>query len=77
VERLPRDTHARVAVHRLMRLARRRGQVVTAEGVADPRQWALLRSLGVDNAQGFAIGRPLPAATLAAWWAGWRGVQLG
>lgn len=77
VQRLPVDAHARVAVQRLMQLARRRRQVVTAEGVADAAQWALLRSLGVDNAQGFAIGRPLPATTLAAWSTGWRGFQHG
>jgi EAL domain-containing protein (putative c-di-GMP-specific phosphodiesterase class I) len=77
VQRLPGDAHARHAVRRLMRLAGRRRQSVIAEGVADRGQWSLLRDLGVHHAQGFAIGRPLPAAALPAWSAGWRGYRPG
>jgi diguanylate cyclase (GGDEF)-like protein len=41
------------------------GLVVVAEGVEDDRALELLRKLGCDVAQGYWIGRPLPAAELA------------
>ncbi|GGC50213.1 hypothetical protein GCM10011504_30820 [Siccirubricoccus deserti] len=77
VQRLPDDAHARHAVRRLIRLAERRRQSVVAEGVSARGHWSLLRGLGVHHAQGFAIGRPLPAAALTAWSAGWRGYPPG
>jgi EAL domain-containing protein (putative c-di-GMP-specific phosphodiesterase class I) len=38
---------------------------VVAEGVENPDQWALLRQLGCDMAQGYLISRPLPPAAFA------------
>ncbi|MCG7287334.1 bifunctional diguanylate cyclase/phosphodiesterase [Cellulomonas sp. ACRRI] len=40
------------------------GMYVVAEGVEDDRTLALLRGLGCDAAQGWALGRPGPAAAL-------------
>lgn len=42
------------------------GMHVVAEGVEDDRTLALLRGLGCDAAQGWALGRPAPAAALDA-----------
>lgn len=42
------------------------GMQVVAEGVEDERTLALLRGLGFDSAQGWALGRPGPAAALDA-----------
>lgn len=42
------------------------GMQVVAEGVEDERTLALLRGLGCDAAQGWALGRPGPAAALDA-----------
>ena len=79
VEALPHNVGARQEVRRLVRLAEARRQVVVAEGVSDARLWAAVRGLGVHLAQGFGVGRPLPAAALPSWWvrwrAGWAGVQ--
>jgi EAL domain-containing protein (putative c-di-GMP-specific phosphodiesterase class I) len=36
------------------------GQRTVAEGVEDAETLELLRTLGVDYAQGYAIGRPRP-----------------
>ncbi|WP_149535956.1 EAL domain-containing protein [Siccirubricoccus phaeus] len=77
VERLPCEAAARHAVRRLVGLARQRGQLVIAEGLADLGQWSQLRGLGLDCAQGFGIGRPLPASALGTWLAGWRGYRRG
>ncbi|SFP71271.1 EAL domain, c-di-GMP-specific phosphodiesterase class I (or its enzymatically inactive variant) [Geodermatophilus dictyosporus] len=41
------------------------GVVVVAEGVETPAEHAVLRSLGVDDGQGWLFGRPAPADALA------------
>ena len=38
-----------------------------AEGVESDETWRRLRTLGCDVAQGWLIGRPLPAADFATW----------
>jgi len=43
------------------------GKPVIAEGVETVEQLKILRQLGCDTAQGFAIARPMPAAALDAW----------
>ncbi len=75
VERLPDDAHARHEVRRLVRLAAAGGKQVIAEGVSHRRLWDSVRGLGVNHAQGFLVGRPLPAAGLPGWCSGWRGAK--
>jgi len=77
VEQLPHRFAARRAVHRLVRAAHARGQRVIAEGVADARLWAAVKALGIDAAQGYLVGRPLPAAGIDAWQSAWRGGHGG
>jgi len=71
VERLPADARARRFVQHVVRQANRRGQAVTAEGVADARLWAAVAALGVHRAQGYWVGRALPAAMLGNWRRRW------
>jgi EAL domain-containing protein (putative c-di-GMP-specific phosphodiesterase class I) len=47
--------------------AKRNGMTVVVEGVEDAATWARMAALGADQAQGFAIARPLPAAALPIW----------
>jgi EAL domain-containing protein (putative c-di-GMP-specific phosphodiesterase class I)/CheY-like chemotaxis protein len=47
------------------------GMKTVAEGVEDEADWRHLRSLGCDVAQGYFIGRPMPAAQLKAWAMSW------
>jgi len=47
-------------------LARGLGMSITAEGVETPEQFDHLRSLGVNFAQGYLLGRPMPASQLDA-----------
>ncbi len=71
VGRLPADGRARRFVRHVVDEANRRGQVVTAEGVADARLWAAVAALGVHRAQGYWVGRALPAAMLGIWQRRW------
>jgi EAL domain-containing protein (putative c-di-GMP-specific phosphodiesterase class I) len=52
-------------------IAHRLGLLAVAEGVETEDDWTLLREMGCDTAQGYFIGRPMPADALRAWWADW------
>lgn len=49
------------------------GMQVVAEGVEDAAIWDRMAALGCDQAQGFFIARPLPAAAIGGWRAAWTG----
>ncbi|HEV2843961.1 MAG TPA: EAL domain-containing protein [Thermoanaerobaculia bacterium] len=57
----PRST---AIVESVLRLSAALGLITVAEGVETDAQLEQLRTLGCDAAQGFHIGRPLPAADL-------------
>jgi EAL domain-containing protein (putative c-di-GMP-specific phosphodiesterase class I) len=48
-------------------LGRNLGLNVVAEGVETEAVWEELGELGCDYAQGWFLGRPMPAAELAEW----------
>jgi EAL domain-containing protein (putative c-di-GMP-specific phosphodiesterase class I) len=73
---MPTRRRARAEVEKLVRRAHRAGMTVTAEGVSDACLWRAVAAAGVDNAQGYAIARPLPAAALRAWQDAWRAKLL-
>jgi EAL domain-containing protein (putative c-di-GMP-specific phosphodiesterase class I) len=52
--------------------ARKRGLTVVAEGVETRELWDQMRELGVQEAQGYFIARPLPAAAVPVWLEAWR-----
>ncbi len=52
-------------------LAHNLGLTVVAEGVENAKVWDMLRELNCDEAQGFHMGRPMPATEIAHWSAGW------
>lgn len=51
--------------------ARNAGLSIIAEGVEDSEIWRRMQRLGVDEAQGFLIARPLPASAVALWHKDW------
>jgi EAL domain-containing protein (putative c-di-GMP-specific phosphodiesterase class I) len=73
---LPRSRRARAQVEKLSRAAWREGSAVVAEGVSDPLLWRMAAASGCDLAQGFGVGRPIPAGALPAWMAAWNGAAL-
>jgi diguanylate cyclase (GGDEF)-like protein len=56
-----RDDPSLAVVRALLELARRRGQMVVAEGVETPEQLVSVIELGLDAAQGYLLHRPGPA----------------
>jgi len=55
----------------IVSLAQSLGLQVTAEGVERRATLEFLREIGCDLAQGYLIGRPMPAESLPAWCAAW------
>ena len=58
-------------------LAHRLGMTAVAEGVETLDDWELLREVGCDQAQGWYIGRAMPARDMTAWSARWLRGQGG
>ncbi|NCA90656.1 MAG: EAL domain-containing protein [Gammaproteobacteria bacterium] len=56
----------------VMRLATAFRCQVIAEGAVTLAQGVMLLQLGCELAQGYAIARPMPAAAIPGWLAGWR-----
>jgi diguanylate cyclase len=67
VGRMRHNEADRAIVRSTIGLGHDLGLVVTAEGVEDQATWELLDAIGCDIAQGFYVGRPMDATTLAAW----------
>jgi diguanylate cyclase (GGDEF)-like protein/PAS domain S-box-containing protein len=62
----PRSQVDDLVVRSIVAIAKELGKETVAEYVGDDETLALLREIGVDYAQGFHIGRPVPVAELAA-----------
>jgi EAL domain-containing protein (putative c-di-GMP-specific phosphodiesterase class I) len=54
----------RAIVRAIVDLGHRLGFRITAEGIEDVAAYAWLREIGCDHAQGYLIGKPMPAAEL-------------
>jgi EAL domain-containing protein (putative c-di-GMP-specific phosphodiesterase class I) len=61
------DNNDAVIVRSTIDLAHNMSLKVTAEGVENQETWDLLRSHGCDQAQGYFISRPIPAADFLEW----------
>lgn len=66
VQNITRDHRDAIMVRSTIALAHQLGMKVVAEGVEDQATLALLKELDCDVAQGWLIGRPMPAAALEA-----------
>ena len=68
---MERDLDDATIVRSTIDLAHNLGLAVVAEGVENARTWELLRELRCDEAQGYHMGRPMPADEFGAWTALW------
>lgn len=55
--------------------AHARGMAVIAEGIETRAAWRRMAAMGVDAVQGYFVARPLPAAAIPVWHAGWRALR--
>ena len=62
-------------VRSVIDLAHNLGLTVVAEGVENAKAWDRLRALGCDEAQGYHMGRPMPASEFHAWTQAWGSKQ--
>jgi EAL domain-containing protein (putative c-di-GMP-specific phosphodiesterase class I)/ActR/RegA family two-component response regulator len=67
------DERLRAIFTNSLNLAKELGMEVVAEGVEDAADWEFLCSSGCQFAQGYYVGRPMPAAALQDWMADWHG----
>jgi diguanylate cyclase (GGDEF)-like protein len=58
-------------------LAHNLGLTVVAEGVENVKAWEMLRELECDEAQGYHMGKPMPAADFVTWSAAWMAKRPG
>ena len=66
-----RDASVQAILKASLGMARQLGMTSVAEGVEDRDDWDFLRATGCDLAQGTFIAKPMPAAGLPGWGAGW------
>jgi EAL domain-containing protein (putative c-di-GMP-specific phosphodiesterase class I) len=52
-------------------LAHNLGLTVVAEGVENAKAWDMLRELNCDDAQGYHMGKPMPATDFITWFGAW------
>jgi EAL domain-containing protein (putative c-di-GMP-specific phosphodiesterase class I) len=64
---MERDERDAAIVRSTLELARNLGLSVVAEGVESEQIWSDLAQLGCDVAQGYFLGRPMPASALPGW----------
>lgn len=72
VREAPMDDAIQYFLLDTLKLARRAGLRIVAEGIRDAATWHRMASLGVDQAQGYLVGRPLPAEAVPLWLLDWR-----
>ena len=63
---------SRTIIESNLEMARRLQITTVAEGVETPEDWKRLSFMGCDLAQGFLIGRPMPAPALLQWEKTWQ-----
>jgi EAL domain-containing protein (putative c-di-GMP-specific phosphodiesterase class I) len=65
------DKTARAIYDASLGVGKQLGMKIVAEGVEDRDDWDLLVRTNCDVAQGYFIGRPMPAAAITEWIASW------
>jgi EAL domain-containing protein (putative c-di-GMP-specific phosphodiesterase class I) len=69
------DAEDMAIVQGVIGLAHAFGRQVIAEGVESEDHCAMLLKLGCDRAQGYGIGRPMPADEVLSWLRAWEAVH--
>jgi len=65
------DNTRRAIAMASLAMARQLGMTSVGEGIEDQADWDFMRGQGCDLAQGYFIGKPMPAGDLLSWRANW------
>jgi EAL domain-containing protein (putative c-di-GMP-specific phosphodiesterase class I) len=65
------DRAARGALGAVVRMAHKLGLLIVAEGIETLATWQMARDIGADLAQGWMVGRPMPAVSMPHWLSAW------
>lgn len=65
------DRAARSALAAVVQMAHGLGLLIVAEGIETLATWQMARDIGADLAQGWMVGRPMPAVAVPAWLSAW------
>ena len=71
VQQAPDDPAVQAFLLRAIAGARAAGLKLVAEGIEEAADWARMRALGVDYAQGYLVGHPLTAPEVLPWHRAW------
>jgi len=71
VQRIETDPEIDAFLARTTDEAHKRGLIVVAEGVETLSIWNRMREIGVDDAQGYLVARPLPVSAVPVWLEAW------
>lgn len=74
IQPLPAGEGARHIVDATISLSHRLGKGVVSEGIESNEALELVRDMGCDLAQGYHIGRPVPADDFLSWYGDCRGM---
>ena len=69
------DDSLKSIVEASVNMAQRFDMTTVAEGIEDREDWDYLRQAGCDVAQGFFIGKPMPAQALPSWLQNWAALR--
>jgi EAL domain-containing protein (putative c-di-GMP-specific phosphodiesterase class I)/GGDEF domain-containing protein len=72
VRRILSDTSSVDIVDAVVSVAHKKGVHIVAEGVESQAVFDMLRELGCDVAQGYAIGKPMPVEEFENWYREWQ-----
>ncbi|MFZ6780449.1 putative bifunctional diguanylate cyclase/phosphodiesterase [Undibacterium sp. Ji83W] len=72
IRRMLTETSSIDIVDAVVSVAHKKGVHIVAEGVESQAVFDILRQLGCDVAQGYAIGKPMPAAEFENWYRAWQ-----
>ena len=64
IDSIATSRSAKVLVEMLVHVGRELGMTTVAEGIETEEQFALLKTCGVDQAQGYLLARPMPISDL-------------
>lgn len=71
---IPKNAHdprAKAIVESTVKMAKKLGMLIVAEGVETLEDWQRVEQLGCDQVQGYFVASPMPGEDIPGWVANW------